>query len=132
MASTETSQNDNEDTVLSILKDIRDLLRHQEGRIKRLEDDHAPTLREGPLKLSEAEKGKRLDSKLPRNDVVDDAEGSTQPTGDQTAVRLSRSPQHLDGAASTSSSALPPHQSDSSQQEMRITPAEPRISEVCK
>jgi hypothetical protein len=133
MASIETSQNDNEDTVLSITKDIRDLLRHQEGRIKRLEDDHAPTLPESSLKLSKAEKCKQLDIKPLSNDDVDEAEGPTQPTEDQTAMKLSLPLRHLDGIASTtSSSAFPPLQSDSSQLEMTITTADPRVSEICK
>ena len=113
MASTETSQNDNEDTVLSILKDIRDLLRHQEGRIKRLEDDHASTLPESPLKLSKAEMGKQRDSQPPSNDDFDEAGGSTQPTEDQTGMRLFHPSQHLDEVTSTSSSRLPQPQSNS-------------------
>lgn len=132
MASTATNQDDNGDTVLSILKDIRELLRHQEERIKRLEDDHTPTPPENSPKLSKAENGKQLDGQPPGNGDVDEIGGSAQPPEDQTDTRLSLPSQRRDEDASTSSSGLPQPQSNSGQQETMSTPAKPLASKVCK
>jgi hypothetical protein len=113
MASTETSHNNNEDTVLSILKDIRDLLRHQEGRIKRLEDDHAPTLPESPLKLSKSENGEPQDSEPSGSEHGNEMGELTQRADDQTRMALSHPSQHLDEVPSAFSSGLSRPQSDS-------------------
>ena len=132
MASTEANQNNNEDTLLSILKDIRDLLRHQEGRIKRLEDDRAPTLAESPSKLIKAEKGKQLDVQHSSGEDGNETGESTQRAEDQTCMTLSRPSQHFDEVAATSSSGLPRPESNSGQQEATIPDAEPPASPVRK
>jgi len=112
MASTETSQNYNEDTVLSILKDIRDLLRHQEGRIKRLEDDHAPALPESPQKFSKAEKSKPQDDEPSGSEEGNETGELTQRVDDQTPITLSHPSEHVDEVPSIFSSGLPQPQSD--------------------
>jgi hypothetical protein len=87
-------------------------LRHQEGRIKRLEDDHAPALPEGPLKLSKAEKGKPQDGEPSGSENGNETGELTQRADDQTRMTLSRPSEHLDEVPSTFSSGLPQPQSD--------------------
>ena len=126
MASIETSQHDNRDTVVSILKEIRDILRHQEKRIQNLENKQTPPLLDKSLKLSKEEKGKQQDSQL--NENIDETGGSTQPLEGRTGMRLPS--QHLGEVASTSSQPSPQPQSNSGQQEITISHAEPPASEV--
>jgi hypothetical protein len=130
---TETNQDNDGDTVVSILKDIRDLLRHQEERITRLEHDQTPKLPENWLNITKAEKGKQVDGQPPSIEQLGDTGAlNSQPPEDQTNMKLPLSSQHLDEVASTSSSGLSEHQSNSDLQESMITPGDPPASEVRK
>jgi hypothetical protein len=132
MASIETSHNENVDTLLSILKDIRDLLRQQERRIQRLEDDRAPTLAGSLSNLSKAEKAKKLDGQHPTSENGSEIGESSQQAVNPTHVILAHPSPHVDEVAPTSLPELSRPESNLVLQETTSSNAEPQASPVCE